>query len=555
MNKRLVYFLLICVLILSCFSGASKLSNTTLISDQQKYVIITTIELVDSVSQLQVWKEYLGFSVDVVTISWIASEYPGQDLQEQIRNYLIDSYEEGTPLYVLLVGTRETIPMRTCHPIPWEFPDHLETDWYYADLTGDWNTDGDEYFGEYEQDQVDFTAEASVGRIPSDDPLLVRSICHNVIRYENDAGDWKRNLLSLAAIIYYENMTAFNWTYERSDGATLTEECWNDIFQPEGYTHVCMYEKDGIRPSTYECDFPLTHENVRSEWTNGYGIVNMLGHSLEMKVSRFIWDHDDGDEIPEFEGGELIYIDFLRFADGADLKGEMLPIVYSAGCSQFHSVRNMGKEFLEQGAAVAYIGTTDISFYNITRVWYDERDGGAFSLDYYFFYYLVTEAMKCGDALAASKSYFVDHFMVTEYDPDWIYRCYSTLYGFTLFGDPALGMTTEMIDPTPPTLTIDAPRGHLYLFGRSLLPLPLGVTIALGDVPVVASASDEESGIAGIEVWINNVVQTATVNDTINWVWDEPVVGRRIIQIVASDVVGNRVEEETPVWVINLNLV
>ena len=537
------------------YANASNFKTNISVLNQDKYVIITTTELLDSLHCFKTWKEYLGFSVDIVTISWIDSEYSGVDLQEKIRNYLIDIYVDETPLYVLLVGSRITIPMRTCHPIPWEFPDYVLSDFYYADLTGEWNADEDGYFGEYDQDQVDFTAEAFVGRIPSDDPILVKSICRNIIFYENNVGAWKKNVLSLAAIIYYENMTAYNWTYERSDGATLMEECWEDIFKPNGFTHVSMYEKEGISPSTYDCNFSLLHENVCSEWTHGYGIVNMLGHSSADRVTRFIWDFDDGDNIPEIEEGELSYSTFLGYNDAQELTGELLPIVYSAGCSQFHTAYNMGREFLEQSAAVAYLGTTDISFYNITRVWNDERDGGAFSLDYFFFDYLINEGMKCGDALTYAKSYFADHFMFTYYDADWIYRCYSTLYGFTLYGDPALGMTSEVYDEISPTVSINAPLGHLYFFGQSAIPLPFGLTVAVGELPVCVSAFDDESGIALLQILINNELQNSTSNSSINWVWDQTGFGRRIVKIIVYDNAGNIVEEEIPVWVLNFNII
>lgn len=516
------------------------------------YVIITTPDLVASVHSLQVWKEYLGFSVEVVTVDWIASGYPGADIQEQIRNYLISMYDEGTPIYVLIVGSASTIPLRTCYPIPWEYPDHLMTDFYYADLTGDWNADDDDYFGEYEHDLVDFTAEAYVGRIPSDDPVLVRFICQNIIRYEHEEGDWKKHVLSLAAIIYFENMVAFNWTYARSDGATLTEECFSDIFQPHGYTQVCMYEKEGLNPSTYPCDFPLTYQNVISEWTKGFGIVNMLGHSSETKVTRFIWNFDDGDTIPELESGELSYTDFLRYSDGKNLKTDKPPIVYSAGCSQFHSIKNMGKEFLERGAAVAYIGTTDLSYYNITRVWNDESDGGAFSLDYYFFYYLINQGMKCADALSYAKSYFADRFMFTSYDADWIYRCLSTLYGFCLYGDPALGVTTEKTDTSPPIISVDAPRGYLYLSGRPVLPLPGDRTLVVGEIPIVVSATDKETGVGSLELWIDDVLKNTTAVDSLEWLWDDlSFFKRHTLKIVAIDTVGNRCEQEQFVWLVN----
>lgn len=117
----------------------------------------------------------------------------------------------------------------------------------------------------------------------------------------------------------------------------------------------------------------------------------------------------------------------------------------------------MGRRFIENNAAVAFIGTTDIGYYNITRIWNDENDGGAFSVDYYFFKYFISQNQRCGDALSNSKVYFYDHFMFTEYDPDWIYRCYSTLYGFTLYGDPSLRLYPISNPPEKPG-TPDGPN-------------------------------------------------------------------------------------------------
>jgi len=245
------------------------------------------------------------------------------------------------------------------------------------------------------------------------------------------------------------------------------EECRNDIFEPNDCICARMYETEGIRPSTYHYEYPLDRSNVLSEWTNNYGIVNMLGHSNERSATRFIWDHDDGDNIPEISEGELIYKDFLTSSDSQVLSMEKPPIVFSAGCSQLHGSINMGRRFIGNNAAVAFIGTTDIGYYNITRVWNDENDGGAFSVDYYFFYYLISQNQKCGDALGSSKIYFYNHFMFTEYDPDWIYRCYSTLYGFTLYGDPSLSLYPISNPPEKPS-TPEGPQSgrikieHIY---------------------------------------------------------------------------------------------
>ncbi len=123
----------------------------------------------------------------------------------------------------------------------------------------------------------------------------------------------------------------------------------------------------------------------------------------------------------------------------------------------------MGRSFIENNAAVAYIGTTDLGFYNITRVWNDERDGGFGSIDYYFFYYLISEEQTCGDALSNSKLYFSNNFMFNEYNPEWIYRCYSTLMGTTLYGDPALSIYPISNPPSKPNTPYGPNSGKINI--------------------------------------------------------------------------------------------
>jgi hypothetical protein len=526
--------------------------NVMKASIDQEYVIITTNELADSVDTLKLWKEFLGYSVEVKTIEQISSSFQGVDLQEKIRNCLIESYHPNTTLYVLIVGSRGIIPMRICHPIPQEFDDvYLETDYYYADLNGNWNADNDIYFGEYANDDVNFIPEAYVGRIPSDSKDTIKKICKNIIKFESKSGDWKSKTLLLGSILYYQGLEAFDWVYARSDGATLMEECRCDIFEPNGLSCVTMYETEGMRPSTYECDFPLTRENVLAEWTKGYAIVNMLGHSDERHVTRFIWRLDDGDNIPEFAEGELAYVDVLKSSDSGDLALEIPPIVFSDGCSQLYSTRNMGKAFMENGAAVAFIGTTDLGLYNITRVWNDERDGGCFSLDYYFFDNLIAHNQNCGDALFNSKVYFSNHFMFTEYNPDWIYRCFSTLYGFTLYGDPSMTLTNNKTDHNPPTVRIEKPRGHLYLFDKELLPLSSDRPIILGDISVTFSASDDETGIEKSDIFVDNQLKNTIEEKQYTWLWNETAVGTHTLHIKSYDNAGNEAVDEVNVWIMN----
>ncbi len=421
------------------------------------YIILTTSDLEDAVIDFKTWKQYPDQSVEIINVSWISEKYNGVDLQEQIRNFLIDKYDEWNIQYVLIVGSRDIIPMRRCDPIEWDYGDYYYTDFYYSDITGNWDKDNDGKYAEYEDDLVDFIPEISIGRIPSDDENTVAQICKNIMEFGSDEGSWKKNVLLLGAISYYEGLESFGWTYERSDCGTIMEKCRIDIFAPKDFRCFRMYESEGLRPSTYDYELPLDHDNVMAEWTNSYSIVNMIGHSNENLAARWIWDHDDGDNIPEVGEGELIYKDILTKSDSKLLALDKPPIVFSGGCSQLHGSNNMGRSFVEDGAAVAYIGTTDLGFYNITRVWRDERDGGFGSIDYYFFYYLITQDQACGDALSNSKLYFSNHFMFNEYNPEWIYRSYSTLMATTLYGDPSLRLYPISNPPSKPN-TPDGPN-------------------------------------------------------------------------------------------------
>jgi hypothetical protein len=125
------------------------------------YVIITTNDIVAHSDRLDGFirlKERFGYSVKVVTetdFDGLAGQAPN-GRAEKIRQWLINNYvseiKEGS--YVLLIGNPDPafddIPMKMCwtrmfiEPEGFEYP----TDFFYADLTGNWDLDGDLHFGE-----------------------------------------------------------------------------------------------------------------------------------------------------------------------------------------------------------------------------------------------------------------------------------------------------------------------------------------------------------------------------------------------------------------------
>lgn len=78
------------------------------------------------------------------------------------------------------------------------------TDYFYADLTGNWDSDGDGYYGEHADDAgVDFYPEVFVGRIPvyDEDYTTLDNILESVMNHHIVAGDEKNNILEAIAIL------------------------------------------------------------------------------------------------------------------------------------------------------------------------------------------------------------------------------------------------------------------------------------------------------------------------------------------------------------------
>jgi len=150
------------------------------------YVIITTNAIVAGSAKLSTFiahKQNLGYSVLVVTetdFGGLTGQAPNHKA-EKIRQWLKNNYVTMGIKYVLLIGDPHPyesgegdIPMKMCWP-RYSFSSYKEspTDYFYADLTGNWDKNNDTIYGEWGAGKdypvtggVDFTPEVYVGRIP-----------------------------------------------------------------------------------------------------------------------------------------------------------------------------------------------------------------------------------------------------------------------------------------------------------------------------------------------------------------------------------------------------
>ena len=374
------------------------------------FVIITIDTLTEAVQPLVQWEIQKGRTVQVVTTSWIESEYNGYDLSEKIRNFLREKYpsNEWGIEDVLIVGHYDDIPLREV----WQWVqggEKAETDFYYAELSlpdnESWDADGDHQYGE-NSDPVDFYAEVNVGRIPWSDYETVRHICEKSVNFEmNNDPSFKNSILLLAAFVD-----------DRTDGATYTEYIANNTINPwmAHWMKTRLYQFG----SDYPMDYILSHQNVISVWSQG-------------KFSMVAW-HAHGS--PHGSG------DFISVNDCPLLNDNYPAIISAASCSNSDTdYLNIGQAMMRQGA-VGFLGANKVAFYS--SGWSNPNDGSDQSFKYFFTSRIASGEYTQGQAL----QYAVREMYVRDL---WFNLRYESFIHSSLWGNPDLDINSHNMNNAP----------------------------------------------------------------------------------------------------------
>jgi hypothetical protein len=403
------------------------------------YVIITTNAIVANSFRLNAFiahKQSLGYSVLVVTESnfgGLTGQAPDHRA-EKIRQWLKNNYIAMGIKYVLLIGDPHPyesgegdIPMKMC------WPRYLEasyreapTDYFYADLTGNWDKDGDQFYGEYDDDYpvsggVDFSPEVYVGRIPvyGADYATLDSILQKTIEYETSLStSWRK-----------DTFLPMSFSSSGYDGAPLSEQMRDDYLNGAGYSSWRMYQQGNGAcgpDSIYSSDAELRGgTGVRDKWAaNDYGIACWWGHGSSTSTLvgyDYCWDGD-----------------LFSSASCSSLDDDHPSFTYQCSCNNAYPEvsTNLAYSILKNGG-IGTVSATRVSWFN-TGVGYGEFDGSTTNsgIGYEYVDRLVQE-LPGGDALYQTKQ---------SMSPEFSTRLMNW-YDFNLYGDPSVSLE----NPAPPT--------------------------------------------------------------------------------------------------------
>ncbi len=309
-----------------------------------------------------------GYSVTVATeAEWDYSTGSVADNREdRIRKWLVENESVLDLGWVLLIGNPDpsgnvlySIPMKFCasyddNPAP--------TDFYYSDLTDNWDSNGNGTFCENVDSMLAFIPTVYVGRIPvySDGAIAVDEMLVRIIDYEaeSESGDvsWRRRVM-LPNSIYFFDMQYGDQYSRRWDGASVGEYFIRDVLTPRGMEWTTLYEHEGLEPSIFSSHFQIDTPDVVDQWVRGYGITFWTGHGSHSGVYRLIWNTDNDNEYPDYN--EMSSPEFMATGYSHMLETAPPTFVIHGSCSNGYpeSADNLGYNLLRRGA----IGTVSAS--------------------------------------------------------------------------------------------------------------------------------------------------------------------------------------------------
>jgi hypothetical protein len=250
-------------------AGRIRSSSRNLDPAQAKNMIIITNEArMPWFDEYAAWRESHGISTGIFSTEYIYANYAGVDNAEKVRNFILDAYllwlDTPNPLeYVILGGDDEIVPERGVFGRVGSTVDNrMPSDLYYSNLDGNWNANGNEIYGEM-QDNADMIPEIRIGRFPAETLYEFNNIFHK-IRYYVDNDTFSNNV----AVFYGENLN--------NNPLTWGGDYKDDVAQylPQGYSYSTQYQRDG----TYSAVSVMNSINA------GVNVMNHMGHANEVSL-------------------------------------------------------------------------------------------------------------------------------------------------------------------------------------------------------------------------------------------------------------------------------
>jgi len=422
---------------------------------------------------------YVVYEGDALDAAHYRRGYSAFTRARNIRNWLTTYHAQVDS--VLLIGDprpttwdeQKSVPMMPAYPDNGSIPPNpadVPTDMYYAELSGNWDLDGDGYLGEYIGDfgpgGIDKYCELEVGRIPfyyyNDLNRILRKLMDYEDQLPGDIGYRSKALISAAVSAFAPNDVDGDGDLDSlPDCCDIPEpsmyvygdqwgEALKSMAQSHGYMPYTLYEKLGVVHPATPCNAALLRNSLINEWQKGYGYATWWAHGSAGSASRIVWERDDFQpgicNAPTEEG----WYSFFEYPDCARLNDNLRGFAVNLSCNNGRPEEfNLGYGLLLEGAVGTVTGTrvTGLHF-GPWQVAFAGR-GGNPAYGYHIF-----SAMLAGNSLAGALNTARENADYINFPSPSL----ANAYAYNLYGDPTLTFASAQ-DPSAPRLKLTFPNG------------------------------------------------------------------------------------------------
>jgi hypothetical protein len=425
------------------------------LQNEVRYLLITTDAFVSSFQPLVDWRTQQGLKGEILTVSTISSTYPGRDVPEKIRNAIISYYQNRGLIFVVLGGDDGYVPKRGVYV---SYSGYTETsmpcDLYFADLTGSWDGDHDNTFGET-NDSIDFYPDIYVGRASVSNTTQATTFVNKVLTFEkNPPADYLKRILLPSVMLF----SSYNWHGHIVNDSIAARTPWD-------WTDRSIID-------------PASQTPMRDSLNNGFEFCHVPAHGNETGFYNQSGTQIYGNSVASSQtnGNRLFVLNSIACLTGS--------FDYSGGDCLAEAVMHN-----PNGGAVATIQNSRDGWGAPPILGPSER----MDVDFYDFLFN-RDTFLIGAAHARSKSM---HTSQALSDGCWRW----CIYELNLFGDPAMPLWTD----TPQNLTAQFPQ--VVPIG----PFNLNVTVSRNTTPVNNALVSISKGTEIYEQGYTNTSGLATI--------------------------------------------
>ncbi|NVO19576.1 MAG: T9SS type A sorting domain-containing protein [Bacteroidetes bacterium] len=390
-------------------------SDRTATADDYDILIITPSNYTNSFAGLQAKYLREGMQSKVTSTETIADSMSGIDLQEKMRNYIIQEYQQHGILHVILGGDDELIPHRGFYCYVQSssvYEDYdIPADIYFSSLDGNWNTNGDNKWAEPGED--DLLPEVSVGRLSFSSVFELENMLHKTISYQFTpvAGEFQKILLA-GENLYYSPETWGSDYLELLIGLHA-DNGYTTIGIPQAYNINKMYDETASWSGT----------DLINQLNTGYPILDHAGHANQTYVMKL--------SNPDITNSNFYNVNGIN---------HNYSIVYTHGCDcgSFDFDDCIAEKMVSiQNFAAAFIGNSRYGWFNEGT-----SEGPSEHINREFIDALYTDKLnRIGRAHMESKAASAPWVTAPgQWEPGAIRWCF---YDCNLLGDPVMAVWTN----------------------------------------------------------------------------------------------------------------